>query len=498
MGKWTGKWTLVVALWVILAGNALAQEAPRQTVNLKVGGSEVIITTHPVKRATVADSLVADIVVLSPREFYAFGKKVGYTSVILWEEGAGRTLLDVVVSLDLTALKEKLHELFPDEKVMVHASETGVLLSGRVSGPDVMEQVLRLTRTYLPTLAQGDKAGKEGTGKSGAGITNLLKIDGIQQVLLEVKFAEVTRDSAKDWQAALGIENLGNSLRAAAGTSVLGVNGAGDLNQSSGSVLLNMASSAALGVNPANIFLNIDDVTTALNFLEKEGLAKTLAEPRLVTQSGQEASFLAGGEYPVPVAQDVGEITIEFKEFGVSLNFTPVVLSDGRINLRVAPSVSEISSVSTIPVGLTGLSYTIPNLSTRKLETTVQLYDGQTLALAGLLQDSLREDVKKIPWLGDLPILGALFRSTSFRDQKTDLLIAVTPHLVKPVREGALNFPGEFMQLPDPYEFYLEGRLEGDRVGSISNITGHDFSAVGTPGHKRGGLEGDFGHEKPM
>ena len=489
---------LAVALAGALAAPARAASDGRTTLNLKVGGSELVETTHPVKRATVANPDIADIVVLSPKEFYAYAKKVGYTSIILWEdENNNRTVLDLVVALDLTHLKQKLHDLFPNERIEVHSSETGVVLTGTVSGPEVMEEVLRLTRTYMPALAQGDKTGAQAaTGTSGSGITNLLRVAEIQQVMLEVKFAEVSRESDKDWKAALGLFDLGNNMRFAAGTGKLGVT-SGTLDQTSGSVLLNFAPAAgAIAGNISNIFLKAGDVSAALELLEREGLARTLAEPRLVTLSGQEASFLAGGEFPVPVAQEQGKITIEFKDFGVGLRFTPVVLSDGRINLRVAPTVSEIASASVIPAGILGADFIVPNLTTRKLETTVQLYDGQTLALAGLLQDTLREEVKKIPGLGDLPVLGALFRSSSFRQDKTDLLVAVTPRLVKPSKEG-VRFPGDGLVLPDPYEFYLGGRLEGAR--SEGTQEGKAGVAVGlAPESKRGGLEGDFGHQEPL
>jgi pilus assembly protein CpaC len=257
-----------------------------------------------------------------------------------------------------------------------------------------------------------------------------------------------------------------------------------------GSLLLNFAG------NPANIFLNIDDFTAALNFLESEGMARILAEPKLITQSGKEASFLAGGEFPIPVPQDNNTVTIEYKEFGVALRFTPVVLSDGKISLRVAPSVSDIASSSTIPSGIVGADFIVPNLTTRKLETTVQLYDGQTLALAGLLQDSLRESVSKVPGLGDLPIIGALFRSTSYLQDKTDLLIAVTPHLVKANKEGTLRFPGENVNPPNRFEFYLEGRLEGRRSpNEASTLSRHSFAPTAAPGVSQGGLEGVFGQE---
>jgi pilus assembly protein CpaC len=469
------------------------------------------------KRISAIDEKIIDVQIVDPKSFYVFGKDFGSTSLIVWEKDQEDPIkVDVIVFLDVTSLKQKLSELYPNQKIDVYASETGVVLSGTVTGPEIVEQVLRLTQTFMPKKAEGTQ-GQQGTGRSGVGITNLLEVAGNQQVMLEVKFAEVTRNSVRDWQAALGLGGLGKDFTGAAGvaqviqqpldivstpaifpggfpgtiTSGQFANG-GALAQQTGSLLLNFAA------NPANIFINIDNLTTALQFLETEGLARTLAEPRLVTQSGQEASFLAGGEFPIPVPQ-VGSgggstITIEFREFGVGLRFTPVILSDGRISLRVAPSVTEISSVSSIPAGIQGANFNVPNLNTRKLETTVQMHDGQTLALAGLLQDNTRESVRKIPGLGDIPILGALFRSSSFTQNKTDLLIAVTPHIVKPVKEGDLTFPGEFMQIPNRFEFYLEGRLEGRRSpGDIAALSRHSFTLPTLPMETRGGLEGDFG-----
>ena len=500
----------LILAFLTVASFSWAAEPQRKTLSLKVGGTQIIESPDAIKRASVVNPEIADIVIISPKELYAYGKQPGFTTVILWEENQGKTLLDVIVSIDLTALKEKLHELFPNERIEVHGSETGAVLSGTVSGPEVVEQVLRLTRTFMPKLVKGAGA-KGGTGTSGDGITNLLRIGGLQQVLLEVKFAEVTRNSNKDWQAAFGLENLGNNFLGAAGvgnvfrsvegalvnatfpqaTSQSGIfEGALDaVIQNPGSLLVNFAG------NAANIFVQIDNFKAALQLLETEGLARILAEPRLVTQSGKEASFLAGGEFPIPVVQDFGEISIEFKEFGVALRFTPIVLSDGKISLRVTPSVSQISSVGSVPAGIVGANFVVPTFATRKLDTTVELYDGQTIALAGLLQDDLREQVNKIPGLGNIPILGPLFRSTSYQQQKTDLLIAVTPHLVKPVKEGELKFPGEDMRTPSQYEFYLEGRLEGRRDTPESpSLNRHTFGAFArSPG--KGGLEGQFGHE---
>jgi pilus assembly protein CpaC len=480
---------LVFAITLICCSTLWAAEMERTTRELKLGGSDLIKTSHPFKRVSIADPTVADVVVLSPHELYVYGKKVGYTSVILWAEGKGKTLLDVVVSLDLTALKQKLHELYPEQKIEVYGSETGVVLAGTVSGPEIVEQVLRLTQTYMPKKAEGD-GGKQGTGRSGHAVTNLLQVEGIQQVMLEVKFAEVNRNSTRDWQAALGVGDLKDNLFGEVGVGGLGALVDGGLAVETGSLLVNFA-----GIEN-NIFAKIDDVTTALEFLETEGLARLLAEPRLVTMSGQEASFLAGGEFPIPVPQSGANgttITIEFREFGVGLVFTPVVLSDGKISLRVAPSVTRTTTDSAVQIGDgTGEVFFVPSLSTRKLETTVQLYDGQTLALAGLLEDNLRETVSKIPGLGDVPILGALFRSSEYRQEKTDLLITVTPHLVKPVKQGDLRYPGENFQEPNSFQFYLEGRLDG--AHEDPTMEDHFVGETATS-QSQSGLEGTFGHQ---
>ncbi len=487
-----------VLVLLLCAAPLFAAEIERLTLDVNIGGSELVEIREPSRKMKIlisnqdiigARPLKADLI-----NVYNLGKKIGYSRITIWDDYKRevRAIIDVNVSLDVTPLKQKLHQLYPTQDIKVHSSESGIVLSGTVSGPEVMEQVLRLARTFLPPKAEGERS-EEGTGKSGDGITNLMSVGGIQQVLLEVKFAEVSRSSGRELQAAFGFDGISDSHSVAGGVGDLGVGADGSATgASAGSLLLNFANFAD---NPANIFINISDFTTALTFLETEGLARLLAEPRLVTQSGQEASFLAGGEFAIPVSDGDRGITIEYREFGVALRFTPVVMSNGKISLRVAPSVSEIASSSRIPTFLEGVAFSVPNLITRKLESTVQRYDGQTLALAGLLQENLNETVSKIPGLGDLPIIGALFRSTSYQQNKTDLMIAVTPHLVKANQEGSIKFPGETMQIPNRYEFYLEGRLEGRRsLADMNALSSHGFNQD-TPETIQGGLEGSFGHE---
>lgn len=510
---------LCICLLSLISSFALAQEPEHKILPLRLGGSQVIEIKNPSYNMKVltSDENIVHARALKENKIYVRGKKLGYCTITVWDDSKKDVMavIDVTVTLDLTGLKQQLHDLYPDQKIEVYGSEKGVVLSGTVSGPEVVEQVLRLTKNFLPKQAE-ESGGGSGTGKSSVGITNLLTVGGIQQVMLEVKVAEVSRTTTKDLQAALGLGGLGKDLTGAIGLSdvtsplslVSGATGTlpgglvgqvtgsttNGLVQQAGSLLFNFAD------NTPNIFINIHNFTAALKFLETEGLARTLAEPRLVTLSGQQASFLAGGEFPIPVVQSTGGtnngITIEYKEFGVALRFTPVVMSDGRISLRVAPTVSDIASTSSIPAGITGVSFDVPSLSSRKLETTVQLYDGQTLALAGLLQDNLRESVRKVPGLGDIPVLGALFRSTNYQQDKTDLMIAVTPHLVKPNAEGSLKYPGEYMRAPNRFEFYLEGKLEGHRsAGDVSAMSRHSFTPPALQMEKSGGLEGDFGHQ---
>jgi len=231
--------------------------------------------------------------------------------------------------------------------------------------------------------------------------------------------------------------------------------------------------------------------TFFIDALKEEGLVKVLAEPTLITLSGKTANFLAGGEYPIPVPQASGggtSITIDYKTFGVALQFTPTVLSSSKISMQVAPEVSELDFTNAVTIS----GYIVPALTTRRVATTIELADGQSFAIAGLLRDNLREDVQKYPVLGDIPVLGALFRSTSYQKDETELVIVVTPHLVKPLDMAKQTLPTDSLIEPDDFEFYLLGSMEGR--GEKGTETGPGVSSL--PGG--GGLEGDFGYIKPQ
>jgi pilus assembly protein CpaC len=510
----------MLALIFSTVGIAGAQ-AWEESIELTSGDTRNYVSEHhPLKRVIVGDPDMVHVDVIARDEIILVGRTMGQSKILLRDDQDNMTTLNVFVSPDVSLLKRRIHQLFPGQDIKIYSNANGVVLGGTVTGAEMIEQVLRVASQILaaPTgggprpikvgdkvkqaaakdelatvIAQeqtisakaGDSDGGSGTGKSSPQIINLMKIGGPQQVMLEVKFAEVSRSSGRDLQIAFKQGNLKSNLGGALGVNPLGVignSGAPSLPSLAGDFFVNFAGLA----ESANIFFNIDDFSLAMQFLEQENLARILAEPRLVTQSGQEASFLAGGEFPYQSVSDE-DVTINFKEFGVGLKFTPIVGSDGMVTLRVSPSVSEITDLVQTATGPQ------PILSTRKLNTTVNLRDGQTLALAGLLQDDLREVVSKVPMLGDIPILGTLFRSSSYQQDKTDLLIAVTPHIIKPVREGEISFPGEFLKPPSRFEFYLEGRLEGRRTATDPSLMSqHSFIAEAvTDG---GGMEGDFGH----
>jgi pilus assembly protein CpaC len=531
---------LLFALACLLAtGNTAIAQAWEESIELSSGDSRNYVSEHhPLKRVIVGDPDMVHVDVIARDEIILVGRTMGQSKILLRDDMDNTTTLNVFVSPDVSLLKRRIHQLFPNQDIKIYSNANGVILGGTVTGAEIIEQVLRVAGQILeaPTgggpkpikvgdnvkqaaakdelatvIAQkqiisakaGDGGEGSGTGTSSPQIINLMKIDGPQQVMLEVKFAEVSRSSARDLQAGIGLGGLGSDFSGAIGTGggsittpfdVTGINAVhpGGLitNVLGGATLPGIANSpGSLFLNlsdAANLFINIDNFTAMLRFLEEESLARILAEPRLVTQSGQEASFLAGGEYPYQTVSD-RDVNINFKEFGVGLKFTPIIGSDGMVTLRVSPSVSEITELVETSTGPQ------PVLSTRKLNTTVRLRDGQTLALAGLLQDDLREIVSKIPMLGDIPILGALFRSSNFQQRKTDLLIAVTPHIIKPVREGEISFPGEFLKPPSRFEFYLEGRLEGRRTATDPSLFSQHSFVAGVAADS-GGMEGDFGH----
>ena len=406
----------IMALALALATTAIAPAAQAQvyqqngmsmhagTVEIAVNKSQVLTADTTIDRAMIGNDEIADILPVSSNSIYVLGKAVGTTSLTLYDR-ANRVIaiMDISVGPDVGGLREQMAQLMPGQPVEARVSNGAVVLSGTVSDAGVADRAVQLARAYAPE----DK------------IVNLLTLGGSQQVMLEVRFAEVSRTVGKD----LGVRSFLND-----NDSFLGAigNGAGTVQDG---VRLDQVS-GSFGVL-RNIFGGVFglDIDATLSALEEKGLAKTLAEPTLIALSGESASFLAGGEFPVPVVQSGGgadngnSITVEFKPFGVSLGFTPTVLSDKVINLVVQPEVSSIDPTASIT--LNGL--VIPGVQTRRASTVLELRDGESFAIAGLLQQDFKTTVNQVPLLGSIPIIGTLFRSSSFQKGETELLIVVTP-----------------------------------------------------------------------
>ncbi|MCW2238702.1 type II and III secretion system protein family protein [Azospirillum canadense] len=444
-----------------ISGNLSAQTAVRVEsaaaqvsgeVQLPLNKSRVIRVDRPVTDVLVGNPQVADVMALSDRSIYVLGKSLGSTNIVLY--GANRSLIslmDVTVTPDLPTLRQRLHELMPNERVEVRGANDAVVLSGTVSNGELMKRAVAVAENFAP-------------GK----VTNMLGMAGGQQVMLAVRFAEVKRNLAKQ----LGLN-----------TNILVGRGNDQLAFRSGSVPNLTPFAAAAGMlNWGSVSIDL-----LLDALEQKGIVKTLAEPNLIAMSGETASFLAGGEFPIPVGTNYQNgtnfITIEFKQFGVKLAFTPTVLGNGTINLLVEPEVSAIDKTNAVVLQGT----VVPGLTTRRARTTVDLRHGESFAIAGLIQSNFTDGVNQMPGLGDIPVLGALLRSSSFQQQETELVIIVTPYLVRPTLAGQLRLPTDNVAPPQAMDLFLKGRIEGARPGPAAAAPAAAMPAGA-------GLAGDVGY----
>jgi pilus assembly protein CpaC len=410
-------------------------------VRIEVGKGQVIRLPRPAATVFVADPEIADVQAQSPSIIYLFGRRAGTTSMFAVDENDDLLLRSSVqVDHNLASLREAIDRLIPAHAVDVSSVNGSIVLDGEVDSPRAADDLRELASRYL---------GEDEI------LLNRTRIGAPTQVHLRVRVAEVSREVIKEF--GINWETLFNS-----GNFTFGFASGRDLVSSSGSIFRSPANAGgnAPGIGFGNYSTNNASVSTALDALAEEGLVTVLAEPNLTALSGETASFLAGGEFPIPVASDDDEIEIEFKEFGISLAFTPTVLSANRISLRVRPEVSELSDNGAITIN--GL--TIPALATRRAETTVELGSGQSFAVGGLLSNDVQNTVSKFPGLGDLPVLGTLFRSQRFQTNETELVILVTPYLVSPVGEPVLATPVDGYQPPNDIERILEGRLHHARL----------------------------------
>jgi pilus assembly protein CpaC len=425
---------LAIGLGTVAASApAVAQSGaarPSETLNLSAGTGTLVRLPAPMSDVFVANDAVADVQVRSNRQLYVFGKGRGETTV--YATGANGKVVyaaNVRVGTNLGSVDEMLRMAMPEASVRATPMNNLVLLTGTVSSPTDVEEAQRLVQAYVG----------EGTQ-----VVSRLRSATPLQVNLKVRIAEVNRSLLKKVGVNLLAQDTTGGFLFGIGQGNPGTitNGIADFNQAETGTTL-----AAAG----NLFgLNL---LSTLDLAETDGLVTTLAEPNLTALSGETASFLAGGEFPIPVSQSLGSISIEYKQYGVGLAFTPIVLADGRISMRVRPEVSELSAEGSIKLN----NFDVPALVTRRAETTVELGSGQSFMLAGLIRNNTTNSIDKAPFLGDLPILGALFRSSSFRRQETELVIIVTPYLVRPV-SGRLALPTDGYRAPSDPVRVLEGQ----------------------------------------
>lgn len=429
-----------------------------EALNVPMNRAVVVESDVPFAELSIANPGIADISTLSDRSIYVLGKAPGRTTLtLLSPEGKLISNVDVNVTPDVAEFKERLQQILPGEKIEVRTANDGIVLSGVVSSTAKLDRALDLANRYAPDR-----------------VSNLMNVGGTQQVMLKVRFAEMQRSVSKALSSGLTITGNGTDGGISVGL------GAGDLVAGStigapGSTELaigNQGSGGGIGVG-----FGIGDVGFAVlvEALESKGMVRTLAEPNLTALSGQEAKFLAGGEYPVPASQENGTITVEFKPFGVELNFTPTVVDDDIINLTVNAAVSSLDPTVVVEAG-NGL--TLLGFKRRETSTTVEMRDGQSFAIAGLLQDDFRDLNGQVPWLGDVPVLGALFRSADYQRSQSELVIIITPHLVTPVSGEALALPTDRVRIPTERQLFLNGQVDGGTTkGAAGEVARQDFSS---------------------
>jgi pilus assembly protein CpaC len=457
-------------------------------LRMERGKTAFVKTAFSVRRASVGDPSVVDIVVLSPRELQFVANSIGATNVVLWDaKGAPMAAIDVSVGTPYSHLQGELRRVLGNGAIEVDSAGESVVLKGTVPNALAMEQALTVAEAFVPDETE-------------VGVINLLEVGGDQQVMIEVKIAEMDRTLRRRMGTNFALQDVD-------GDQIIRMFGL--LNN-----LTNLDSEDATGTIIQEISQNISfvgqffgfgstDVVLVLDLLTDKGLTKILAEPNLIARSGESADFLVGGEVPIPIAQGgaFGSITIEFKEFGVAVSFTPTVLGPERIHLAVTTEVSQPD----FSIGTTFGGFRVPGFNTRRASTGIDLGDGETFAIAGLLREDIAETVAKYPLLGDIPILGSLFRSSQFQKQETELVLIVTPRLVEPLGPGPHPLPGDHYVEPNDFEFFLLGAIEG----RVVEPTGAGLNAASAGGAeeigraathglaqnvKSGGMIGALGH----
>ena len=452
-----------------------AEDTVRQ-LSLEQGKSVFVRTSYGVSRVSVGDPKVADVVVLRQKELQIIGKGVGTTNVVLWSTtGEIEAAIDLHVGSAYSGIESEIRRVIGVGDVHVSSAGKSIVLTGSVPDAATLERVLAVAGAFFP-----EESSKDG------GIVNLIGVGGNQQVMIEVTVSEMNRnlrkaiasnwaaDIVKDGDTFFQFFNTIDGLTQVTRTFDEDLGEFVDLITFSEQVNF-IGSAFPIGTGAYDLFINA---------LDESGLAKILAEPTLVARTGETANFLSGGEVPIPIAQggNFGTITIEYEEFGVGVAFTPTVMNEDRIHLEVTTEVSQID----FGLGTAVSGTAAPGFRTRRASTGVELGDGQVFAIAGLLREELTEKVAKYPLLGDIPILGALFRSSTYEKQMSELVLLVRPRLVKPLGPELPLLPTDYMDEPNWFEFYALGRIEG---------FDDQYAAVG--GEPEAGIIGDAGYRLP-
>ncbi|MDF2368851.1 type II and III secretion system protein family protein [Sneathiella sp.] len=448
-----------LGLGLMLAVGAPSQIHAAQVINSKgdilaltLNSGKLVQLDQPAVSVFVGNPELADVQVQSPTIIYVFGKGTGSTNLFALD-AKGRVLLNSPISIthDVTSLNAALQDISPNGGLIARSTPTGIMLTGRVKSAARAEDARRMAELYL----------------GGGTVFNRIEVAGAMQVNLRVRIAEVSRSVTKqfgvNWEV---FGRIGDAfLGFATPTDIVG-------SGASGITRLGTGTNFVSGYSDSNV-----DILNVIDALDEEGLLTILAEPNLTALSGETAEFLAGGEFPIPVPQEDGAITVEYKPFGVSLEFKPTIVDDNLINLQVKPEVSQLSSTSAINVG----GAFIQSLLTRRAETTVELASGQSFAIGGLLSSDGDNNISKTPFLGDIPILGALFRSSSFQRNETELLIIVTPYLVKP-SNSRIAEPTDGYIPPTDKDLYVQGENFRPTLGENAPTTdGRDAAAAAAP-----------------
>lgn len=507
------------------ASTSAVYASPAQGVQkVPLNQSVVLHLPASVKSISVSNPGIADIMVLHDRELYVAGKTTGSTNVVIWgTDGKVMTTFPLEVTHDIEGLKQKLHELMPDESIRVQSAEENLVLSGTVSNLSRMQAAQDIAQGFLADCVNSwsdslQQAGKEDKKVDAqlepqkdkicdkAHVVNLMQVGGAQQVMLKITVAEVARTVVKRLNSDLNIFNFGNHFSSGAVSggatfpNALDPNGLltpvmGSLNGASPTIgpPVSLLQPNTPTINNTGVFLNYLRgnflLSAVLDASKRDGLARILSEPTLTALTGQEAQFISGGEFPIPVPQGNNSTTIQFKEYGVGVRFIPLVLDSGKINLSLNVSVSELSTDNNVSISnsTSATTFVIPSLTKRSASSSVELADGQTIGIAGLINDNVRSYVERLPGLGSVPILGSLFTSQQFLSGQTELVIFVTPHLAKPISAKQMRLPTDGYVPPSDFEFYLLGKLESRKSAKRSQSS-TELSRDATP-------PANFGHD---